>query len=176
MGRTVVDADQLSRELVEPGQPALQEILSRFGQDILDADGRLDRRQLRAKVFADRSARLDLEAILHPRIRQQLRLRAEAAAGPYALIAVPLLRETGDYHWVRRVLLVDVPEAVQRARVMQRDAIDAAQADAILASQASRRERWQIAQDVIINDGELGSLALQAQRLDRYWRALFSSA
>ncbi len=169
LGRTVIDADQLSRELVEPGQPALQEIISRFGQELLAADGRLDRRELRERVFADASARRDLEAILHPRIRELLRQRAESAPGPYALVAVPLLIETGAYAWVRRVLLVDVPEDVQRTRVMQRDAIDAAQASAILAAQADRRARWRVATDVIINDGSLADLARQAKRLDQRW-------
>lgn len=170
LGRTVIDADDISRELVEPGQPALQQIVSRFGQGILDAEGRLDRRALREQVFADGAARRDLEAILHPGIRELLRQRAESAPGPYALIAVPLLLETGAYAWVRRVLLVDVPEAVQRQRVMQRDTIDAAQATAILAVQAGRRERWRVATDVIINDGSLADLARQAERLDRLWR------
>lgn len=174
LGRTVIDADQLSRELVEPGQPALQEIISCFGQELLAADGRLDRRELRERVFADASARRDLEAILHPRIRELLRQRAESAPGPYALVAVPLLIETGAYAWVRRVLLVDVPEDVQRTRVMQRDAIDAAQASAILAAQADRRARWRVATDVIINDGSLADLARQAQRLDQRWSAQLS--
>lgn len=174
LGRTVIDADQLSRELVEPGQPALQEIISRFGQELLAADGRLDRRELRERVFADASARRDLEAILHPRIRELLRQRAESAPGPYALVAVPLLIETGAYAWVRRVLLVDVPEDVQRTRVMQRDAIDAAQASAILAAQADRRARWRVATDVIINDGSLADLARQAKRLDQRWSAQLS--
>lgn len=168
-GRSVFDADQISRELVEPGQPALQSIVDRFGQVMLDAAGRLDRRRLREQVFANAGDRADLEAILHPRIREALRQRAEAAPGPYALIAVPLLLETGAYAWVRRVLLVDVPEAVQLARVMQRDRVDAAQARAILAAQAPRRARWAIASDVIINDGELAMIAPAVEALDRRW-------
>ena len=171
LGRTVVDADQVSRELVEPGQPALREITRRFGNGVLDREGRLDRRALRERVFADAAARLDLEAILHPRIRELLQARAEAAPGPYALIAVPLLLETGAYGWVQRVLLVDVPEAVQLQRVMERDRVDAAQASAIVAVQAPRRARWGIATDVIINDGSLADIDRTVRALDARWAA-----
>lgn len=169
LGRTVIDADQVSRELVVPGQPALAEIGRHFGSQVLQEDGQLNRRVLREQVFADAGARAALEAILHPRIRGQLQQRAQAAPGPYALIAVPLLLETGAYRWVRRVLLVDVPEPVQLARVMARDRVDLAQAQSILAAQAARRARWSIADDVIINDGPLDALDLAVRALDRRW-------
>lgn len=171
LGRTVVDADLISRELVEPGQAALQEIVQRFGAGILDPEGRLDRRALREQVFSNAAARLDLEAILHPRIRERLKQGAQAAPGPYSLIAVPLLLETGAYGWVSRVLLVDVPEALQVRRVMRRDAVDAAQAKAILGVQAPRRARWRIATDVILNDGSLADLDRAVLALDARWTA-----
>ncbi|MCK7593341.1 dephospho-CoA kinase [Pseudomarimonas salicorniae] len=170
LGRRVIDADLVSRELVEPGQPALSAITSRFGAGMLDADGRLDRRRLRQHVFSNEAARRDLEAILHPRIRETLRQRAEASSGPYALVAVPLLLETGAYGWVRRVLLVDVPEPLQVERVMQRDDIGRAEAQAILSAQAPRRARWAIADDVLLNDGSLADLGHAVERLDRRWR------
>lgn len=169
LGRSVLDADEVARELVEPGQLALAEIVERFGGDVLQQDGRLDRAGLRARVFADPAARRQLESILHPRIRQTLRQRAAAAAGPYSLVAVPLLVESQDYGWVSRVLLVDVPESMQLSRVMRRDGVDATQARAVLAAQASRQARWAIATDVIINDGTLDDLRAPVEALDRLW-------
>jgi dephospho-CoA kinase len=175
LGRTLVDADQISRDLVANGQPALTEIRQRFGARILQPDGQLDRRALRKLVFADAAARADLQAILHPRIREQLQRQAQAAQGPYALIAVPLLVETGSYGWVRRVLLVDVPEPLQLERVMARDRVDLAQAGASLAAQATRRARWSIADDVIINDGPLDALEHAVRALDQRWARAFAT-
>jgi dephospho-CoA kinase len=188
LGIAVVDADLVSRELVEPGQPALQEIVARFGAGMLAADGTLDRRALRAVVFSDAAARLDLEAILHPRVRATLRERAANAASPYVLLAIPLLVESvrkaqgtvqapaqrglrGDYDWVRRVLAVDVPVAVQLERVMRRDRVERDAALATIAAQASREARLAIATDVIVNDGALDALDPIVARLhQRYLR------
>jgi dephospho-CoA kinase len=190
-GVEVVDADVIARELVEPGQPALAEITGRFGADVLDADGRLDRRRLRSVVFADPVARHALEAILHPRVRTTLQQRAAAARGAFVLVAIPLLVESGmrarpatgapaslaataasesrPYDWIDRVLVVDVPRAVQRTRVMQRDGIDAAAAEALLAAQAGRDARLALATDVIINDASLAALDAVVERLHRRW-------
>ncbi len=172
LGRTVVDADQLARELVAPGQPALARIWARFGDRVLDADGRLDRAWLRDHVFAQPDARRDLEAILHPLIRAELKARAEAAPGPYALVAVPLLTEGGRvaYPWLQRILLVDVPVELQRRRLLARDGGDPAQAQGILDAQASRAQRLALADDVIVNDGPWALLTAAVGRLDRRYR------
>ena len=166
LGVRVIDADVVSRELVEPGQPALQEIAVRFGQNILQPDGHLDRRALRQMVFADPAARRDLEAILHPRVRARLRHDAETATGAYVLLAIPLLAEsTHPYDWLQRVLLVDVPREVQVARVMQRDGVSPADAMRLLAAQASRAQRLALAQDIIVNDATLDALDAVVARL-----------
>jgi dephospho-CoA kinase len=165
-GAPVLDADLISRALVEPGQPALQEIVARFGPAMLDQLGALDRRRLRELVFADTSARGDLEAILHPRVREALRRGAREATAPYVLLAIPLLVESGHYGWVDRVLVVDVPREVQIARVMHRDHIDRPTAEATLAAQTSREKRLALANDVIINDGTLDDLDAAVARLD----------
>lgn len=173
LGIKVLDADLVSRELVEPGQASLSEITRRFGQAVLDAQGRLDRRALRAVVFADTSARRDLEAILHPRVRSTLRERAAQAAGPYVVLAIPLLVESRPEHydWLARVLVVDVPTAVQVERVMRRDAVEQAAAEAMVAVQASRASRLAIADDVIVNDGPLALLdRIVAMLHERYKR------
>ena len=156
LGVEVVDADVAAREVVEPGQPALARIAERFGAGMLLADGRLDRRQLRERVFADAQARRDLEAITHPAIRARVKAQAQAAPGPYAGVAVPLLAEAGRaaYPWMARVLVVDAPESLQHDRLMRRDGVDEALAARMIAAQASRTVRLAIADDVILNDGD----------------------
>ena len=156
LGVAVVDADLAARAVVEPGQPALARIAERFGAGMLLADGRLDRRQLRERVFADAQARRDLEAITHPAIRALLKEQCLAATGSYAIVAVPLLAEAGPaaYPWLDRVLVVDAPEELQHARLMRRDGVDEALAARMIAAQASRTVRLAIADDVILNDGD----------------------
>ena len=156
LGVAVVDADLAAREVVEPGQPALARIAEHFGAGMLLADGSLDRRQLRERVFADAQARRDLEAITHPAIRARVKAQAQAAPGPYAVVAVPLLAEAGRaaYPWMARVLVVDAPESLQHDRLMRRDGVDEALAARMIAAQASRTVRLAIADDVILNDGD----------------------
>jgi dephospho-CoA kinase len=165
LGAQLIDTDQISRDLVQPGSPALQDIIQRFGTDMLNADGSLNRAVLRASVFADSTARADLNAILHPRIREQVDLRAARLGGPYQLIAVPLLVETLTQQRYDRVLVVDCDPAQQLMRLMQRDGLDTASAQRILAAQATREQRLAIADDVIHNDGPVANLAPQIQKL-----------
>lgn len=174
-GVAVIDTDLLAREVVEPGQPALDEIAAEFGADVLDPGGRLDRAALRRAVFAEPARRRRLEAILHPRIRQAMeeRLRAlEAAGADYAIVVVPLLVETGMTALMDRVLVVDVPEAEQIRRVMARDGVDEPQARRVLAAQADRDRRLAAADDVIPNTGTLADLEPKVAELDRRYRAL----
>lgn len=174
LGVTVVDADVVAREVVEPG-PVLSAIAERFGPQILQPDGRLDRRALRELVFADEELRLALEAITHPAIRERLHHRCLAAEGAYVIAAIPLLTEAGGraaYPWLGRILIVDTPVEVQHARLMQRDGIGAELADRMIAAQATRDQRLAIADDVVVNDGNIGSLAASARTLDRHYREL----
>lgn len=174
-GIVVVDADLVARAAVEPGQPALAEVAARFGADCLGADGRLDRAAMRARVFADPSSRRELEAILHPRIRQQMHAACLQAPGSYVIAAIPLLAEGGGrsaWPWLRRILVVDVPEAVQLRRLMQRDGVDAALAERMVAAQASRTQRLAIADDVLVNDGSPADLQGGVERLDARYRRL----
>lgn len=169
LGAAVIDTDQLSRELVEPGQPALAEIVSAFGPAILQADGRLDRAGLRDLVFADQGHRRRLEAILHPRIRSGMLARAERTAAPYVIFVVPLLAETGQHELVDRVLVVDLPRELQRARLQQRDRLDPTRVEQMLAAQADRGARNDLADDIIDNSGDLASLHAQVEKMhDKY--------
>ena len=149
-GIVVVDADVAAREVVEPGQPALKAIVEAFGADVLREDGTLDRAALRRHVFGDEVARRTLEAILHPRIREQMHEDALRAEGPYVIVAIPLLAEVGGrtaYPWLARILVVDVPREVQRERLMARD-------------------------DIVVNTGTVEALDTQVDALDRRYRAL----
>ncbi|MBS0463191.1 MAG: dephospho-CoA kinase [Proteobacteria bacterium] len=168
LGVTVADADVLARELVAPGQPALQEIVARFGDGILTAQGELDRIGLRRIVFADAASRIDLETILHPRIRKALRDACAVASSPYAIAAIPLLAEGGGraaYPWLDRILVVDVPGETQMQRLLSRDGGSVEQAERMLAAQASRTQRLAIADDVVENDGTLAQLGRQIDAL-----------
>ena len=175
LGVTVIDSDLIAREIVEPGEPALDEIIARFGPGILQADGRLDRAALRHIVFADPAARRDLEAITHPRIRALMRSRSSRAQGPYHLHVIPLLTESGRAKEFDRVLLIDCDPAVQKARLMQRDGSDGREASAILAAQASRAERLAIADDILVNDGRPEDLLAGVDALHRQYLARWAS-
>ena len=167
LGADVIDTDTLARDVAEPGQPALQEIIARFGDSVRNTDGGLNRRALRALVFADDRARHDLEAILHPRIRAEVNKRVDASQAPYQLIVVPLLAETGYQDFVERVVVVDCPEATQLERLMQRDGETEDSARRILNAQADREERLSLADDVIDNSGSREETARQVRRLHR---------
>ncbi len=178
-GVVVADADVAARAVVEPGQPALAEVVAVFGGGLLLSDGRLDRATLRARVFGDEGARRRLEAILHPPIRAALREACTIATSVYAVVAIPLLAEGGAraaYPWLDRILVVDVPRDMQRARLMQRDGVDAALAEKMLDAQAGRRERLAIADDVIVNDGPLERLDAHVAALDARYRSLAGAA
>jgi len=166
-GVPVIDTDEIAREIVEPGQPALQEIRRVFGDNLVGPEGALDRRRMRQLIFADESRRADLEAILHPRIRQATQARADRAGGPYQVLVVPLLVETGFGDLTDRVLVVDCPVELQTARLLSRDAEDPAQVERILAAQISRTERLAAADDVIDNSGTVAATRAQAEALHK---------
>jgi len=170
LGIAVIDADVAARAVVEPGTPGLEQVVQRFGAGILCPNGELDRPALRELIFNDPAARRDLDAILHPLIRAHMEQQAAAAAGPYLILAIPLLVEGGSSRErLDRILVVDVDEAVQLQRVQARDGISIAQARAILGSQASRAARLEAADDVLQNGGTVAELRQAVDRLhERY--------
>jgi dephospho-CoA kinase len=171
-GVPVIDLDLVAREVVAPGEPALDAIVAEFGPDVLDAAGQLDRAALRARVFREPAARERLEALLHPRILAAAVREAETAGGPYQVIVAPLLVESGLTGWVDRVLVVDCPAETQLRRLLARDGGDEALARAILATQASREQRLAAADDVIVNDGPPERLAEAVAALDAVYREM----
>lgn len=175
LGVSVIDTDVIAREVVQPGRPALDDIRERFGESVIDPDGNLDRAAMREFIFSDDNARLDLEAILHPRIGAETRRQADAADGDYQIIVVPLLVGSPLVHFVDRILVVDCDEDTQIQRLLARDAETIEQARRILAAQASRGERLTIADDVINNDHSLAQVHKQVVNLDRKYRRLTRS-
>lgn len=158
LGITVVDADLAARVVVEPGRPALEAIAEHFGKRVIQRDGTLDRAALRGLVFADEKERRWLERLTHPLIGQEIRDRIAASGSPYTILSSPLLLETSQHDLVDCVVVVDVPEAVQVARTMARDANDETQVRRIMAAQLSRDERLERADIVIDNSGPLTDL------------------
>lgn len=165
LGAVVIDTDLIAREVVEPGQPGLDALVAQFGAEILDKEGRLNRVEMRRRVFNDAASRKLLEQILHPLIVEQVNARISKANAPYLLLVVPLLVETGLFTDSDRIVVVDVPEAVQLQRLIERDGVDSAHAERMLAAQATRRQRLDAASDVIDNSGDIKSLNIQLDLL-----------
>ena len=172
LGVPVIDTDVIAKELVQPGQEALNEIVSQFGEGILDESGYLDRGRMRERVFSEPAQKQRLEAILHPAIGQQVSERINALDADYCILVVPLLVESGNYRWADRVLVVDVDEQTQVNRVMARDSSTRKQAEAILKAQASRDQRLAVADDVILNQGSLEELDQAVLELHQRYRGL----
>ena len=166
---TVIDADQVAREVVEPGEPALSKIAQRFGDGILLADGNLDRKALRKIVFETPRQRDWLEQLLHPLIRDRILLKLEQSQphsnAEYAILASPLLLETDQHLLVNHIVVVDVDEAIQISRTTARDTSDAEQIKAIIAAQIPRAERIAKADDLIDNSGTIDDLKPLVEQL-----------
>lgn len=172
LGVHLVDADDASRWVVEPGRPALSEISQRFGDAILLPDGTLDRSTLRQRVFQDPAQRRWLEELLHPLIRQEIQSHLSRATSPYAILVSPLLIESGQYKTMQRVLLIDVPLQLQLERSMRRDQASEEQIRAILKVQTSREERLRHADDVLLNDRDPAWLRSEVERLHSFYLTL----
>jgi dephospho-CoA kinase len=173
LGVPVHDADVAAREVVAAGSEGLAAVVAAFGDEVLDAEGRLDRPAMRRRVFADPAARRTLEGIIHPRVRHWLHERALADTTAYCLLAIPLLAENiVHYRWVNRVLLVDAPVEQQLARLVARDGIDEALARRMLAQQARREERLALAHDVIDNSGDEAALDAAVAKLHQRYLSL----
>ncbi len=173
LGVPVADADIAAREVIAPGSEGLAELVASFGDQVLTADGTLDRVAMRERVFTDPTAKKRLEAIIHPRVRAWLRDAASRWQTDYGVLAIPLLVESsGAYDWVDRVLVVDVPEAVQLDRLVRRDDIAPTLAQAMLAAQATRAQRLAVADDVHDATGPIDALPARAEHWHRHFLAL----
>ncbi len=173
LGATIVDTDAIAHELTRPGGGAIEHVRRAFGNEAIAADGSMDRKRIRDLVFADRDAKARLEGILHPMIREDSQRRIAGAAGPYAVLVVPLLVESAGYRdRVQRVLVVDCSEAMQVERVGRRSGLSEAEVRRIIAAQVPRQKRLAAADDVIDNSSTFAALQQQILVLhDRYLEA-----
>lgn len=172
LGAALVDTDLIAREVVAPGEPGLAAIRAQFGDSVLTVSGELDRAKMRKLVFADPAKRRALESTLHPLIRARTLQRLDAAVGPYVLVAVPLLVETGFGQLVDRVLVIDCPASQQIERLMKRDGMTEAAARTMVEAQADRATRLRAAQDVVDNSGTIDTTRQQVQSLHERYLAL----
>lgn len=172
LGVPIIEADDVGRAVVRPGEPALAEIAHRFGADMLLSDGSLNRPRMREKVFQDAAALRELEAITHPHIRARLRAWRDAQTAPYCLLSAAILLESGMSALVSRVLVVDAPEHDQLSRLIRRDGITEPLARAMLARQWTRAERLARADDVIDNPEPAGDLRPAVLALHRRYLEL----
>ncbi|MGO2008929.1 dephospho-CoA kinase [Vreelandella alkaliphila] len=168
-----VDADDVAREVVAVGEPALAAIAEHFGTDVLNSDGTLNRPALRTIIFEDPAQRQWLESVTHPKVRERLLLHLDRlqAQSPYVLLVSPLLFESGQDKLVNRTLVIDVPESLQLARTLSRDGVSESQVRAILAAQLPRAERLAKGNDVIDNSGDHANMMRQVIQLDHRYRA-----
>jgi len=172
-GASIVDTDVIAHSLSAPGGLAIPAIRAQFGEDYINPDGSMNRARMRQRVFADPLARKILEGILHPLIRQEADRAMKESAGDYGIYVVPLLVGSSDWKQrVTRVLVVDCPEEIQVSRVMERNRMTEEQVRAIMATQASRQDRLNAADDVIVNDDGLAKVIPEVDRLHRFYKEL----
>jgi dephospho-CoA kinase len=176
-GATVIDTDQIAHQLTAPNGLAIPAIRTQFGDQFLTAQGAMERAKMRDYVFADATAKARLESILHPLIRSETERAVMHASGPYVMLVIPLLVESGTWkQHLSRVLVVDCAEDLQKQRVMLRSQLTKSQVEAIMASQASRAIRLAAADDIIVNDGDMPKLEPQVERLHTLYCSLASTA
>jgi len=176
LGITVVDADIAARIVVEPGRPALAAIAERFGPTMLKTDGTLDRAAMRTRIFSNPEDKHWLEQLLHPRISEEIQHQLKIADSVYVILVSPLLIEGDQHKFCQRILVVDVPEEVQLQRTIQRDNNDENQVKRIIASQATRQQRLQRANDVIENTGSLEQLRKDVEQLHQRYLTLSTAS
>lgn len=167
----VIDTDEIARQMVQPGEEALEQITSAFGKDILLPDGTLNRTALANEVFNNDSKRRQLESILHPKIRSVVEQQIQQLNTSYVIVAIPLLIETGQQSDYDRVLVIDCEPSQQLARTLQRDDRSAQQVQAIIEAQVSRAQRLQAADDVIDNSKDIDFLQQQIAQLHTKYSA-----
>lgn len=167
LGITVVDADLASRVVVEKGKPCLEKIAEHFGEDILNENSELDRAKLREIIFNSAKEKNWLESLLHPAIAGQIQDELKASTSAYTILVSPLLLETNQKEFCSKVLIVDVPVEVQVDRTLKRDGVSEEQVQSIIKSQISREARLELADEIIMNDGNLEDLKLAVKDLHK---------
>ena len=164
-GIRIVEQDDVSREVVEPGEPALDRIVDHLGGDVLQQDGSLDRAQLRQHIFSNAEDKVWLERLLHPLIGQRTMDHMLSAPSPYVIVVNPLLNTRQPQY--DRFVVVDTPVETQIQRAMQRDGMTRDLAEKMVASQTDRELRLRLADDIVVNEGSMEDVEEQVDRLHR---------
>ncbi len=171
MGVGIIDTDVIARELVEKDKPAYREIIKQFGVEILLPNNELDRATLKQRIINNNDDRLILENILHPLIQKIVKQQIKSVSGHYCIVVIPLLVEKANYPMLDRILVVDAPVNEQIKRVRQRDELEIADIEKLIALQASPEQRLNAANDVIRNDQGLDELRTATQQMhDKYMK------
>lgn len=173
LGVPLLDADVISRELLTPGNPVFDQVITQFGTRFLNSHGLLDRRMLRQEIFSNKQKRLQLENIVHPAVRTRIINRlAELDHFAYVILIIPLLIETDFSALVNRVLVIDTSKENQITRVSQRDKQPRSAVEKIIASQLDREARLAAADDIISNEGTTSDLRAAVEAQHKIYLAL----
>ena len=165
LGVPIIDADAIAHQIVASNTEVLQQIINKFGAEYLTNEHTLDRRKLKKIIFAYPASKTWLEQLLHPLISKEITKQAQVVAAPYCIVEIPLLIEAGLQNTVDRILIVDCPQELQLQRAMQRDKLTAAEVKKIIATQITRDKRLGVADDIIVNTGDLAYLKNEVRRL-----------
>ena len=171
-GVTVIDADQLAREVINPNSQGFQSVVDYFGSRIIGEDGSIDRAQLREEIFDDQDKKKALESITHPLVRDLMSERIASSTSTYLIIMVPLIFETNSMSAYNRILVIDCDATLQMKRASLRDNNSSEQIQKILDSQCSRSERLSIANDVIPNNDSLENLKTRSLAMHKFYLEL----
>ncbi|MEX2524698.1 MAG: dephospho-CoA kinase [Gammaproteobacteria bacterium] len=175
LGVPVIDADEIVREISRPGEPAYDEIIALFGNNIVNEEGYLRRDLIKDIIFKKTELKNKLENIIHPRVRDEIEERIASSNYPYCILSIPLLLETGADYGIDRILVIDAPVKIQLKRIIKRDGISEDLALSIIESQIDRQERLSSADDIIVNTGDTKHLEREVAILHRKYLDLAST-
>ena len=175
LGADIIDTDIIARELIFPGSETLNEIVSVFGENVLQDDGNLNRKLMRQIIFSEKDKKITLEKIMHPKIQNKVKQKIQSASGQYQLIVVPLLLQSPILDFIHRVLIIDCDEKIQINRLIKRDNISEELAKKMIENQSKREERLAIADDVILNEGRLEEIKHEVKKLNDFYIKISSS-
>ena len=175
LGADIIDTDIIARELIFPGSETLNEIVSVFGENVLQDDGNLNRKLMRQIIFSEKDKKITLEKIMHPKIQNKVKLKTQSASGHYQIIVVPLLLQSPILDFIHRVLIIDCDEKIQINRLIKRDNISEELAKKMIENQSKREERLAIADDVILNEGRLEEIKHEVKKLNDFYIKISST-
>jgi len=175
LGADIIDTDIIARELIFPSSKTLNEIVSVFGENVLQDDGNLNRKLMRQIIFSEKDKKITLEKIMHPKIHNKVKLKIQSASGYYQIIVVPLLLQSPILDFIHRVLIIDCDEKIQINRLIKRDNISEELAKKMIENQSKREERLAIADDVILNEGRLEEIKHEVKKLNDFYIKISSS-